>query len=482
MAGFLPLCLSVEGQKLLVVGGGPVAASKARTLSSYGAEARVVAPELSPQMQHLAGERNFRLEQRKYRETDLAEADFVIAATDDKALNAGIAEACRERRLPVNVATDASLCSFTIPAIIERGQIKVAISTDGAAPVLASVLKRRLEAFIPKSYGLMVNLVGAFRQRVRARYGDVEAIRRFWRSLVDGPVGELMMRGREREARERLERMLEGDPGDAVGIVHLVGAGPGDPHLLTFQALRLLQQCDALVYDRLVSRAVIDLAPEGCERFYVGKSSADHSRSQEDINALLVRLGREGRIVVRLKGGDPFIFARGGEEIEALTRAGIDYQIVPGITAANGCAAYAGIPLTHRDLASACVLFTARPGGDAEPDWPALARPHQTLVAYMGLEALEQVSLRLIEHGLAADTPAALIVQGTTSRQQVLRATLAEIPQRRSEAQSPSLLIVGDVAAVGDELAWRDRSPPPAVEVDDSFAVPSPGLSPSPKP
>ena len=415
-----------------------------------------------------------RLEQREYRETDLAGADFVIAATDDKALNSSIAKACRQRRLHVNVATDASLCSFTIPAIIERGQIKIAISTDGAAPVLASVLKRRLEAFIPGSYGLMVELVSAFRQRVRARYSDIEAVRRFWRSTVDGPVGELMMRGREREARERLEQILEQEPGDAVGIVHLVGAGPGDPHLLTFQALRLLQQCDALVYDRLVSKAIIDLAPEGCERFYVGKSSANHARSQEDINELLVRLGREGRIVVRLKGGDPFVFARGGEEIEALARAGIDYQIVPGITAANGCAAYAGIPLTHRDLASACVLFTARPGGKAEPDWPALARPHQTLVAYMALEALEEVSLKLIEHGLAADTPAALIVQGTTSRQQVLRATLAGIVQRRGEARSPSLLIVGEVAAIGDKLAWRNPGPPPDADIDDSFAVPCP--------
>ena len=478
MAGFLPLCLSVEGQKLLVVGGGPVATSKSRTLSSYGAEVRIVAPQLSPQMRSLASERGFRLEQREYRQTDLAEADFVIAATDDKALNASIAQACRQRKLPINVATDASLCSFTIPAIIERGLVKVAISTDGAAPVLASVLKKRLEAFIPKGFGLMATLVGTFRQRVRAKYGDVEAIRRFWRSLVDGPVGELMMRGREREARERLEQILERDGGDAVGIVHLVGAGPGDPHLLTFQALRLLQQCDALVYDRLVSKAVIDLAPEGCERFYVGKSSSDHSRSQEDINGLLVRLGREGRIVVRLKGGDPFIFARGGEEIEALARAGIDYQIVPGITAANGCAAYAGIPLTHRDLASACVLFTARPGRDAEIDWPALARPHQTLVAYMGLEALETVSLKLIEHGLAADTPAALVVQGTTSRQRVLRATLAEIPQRRGEAQSPSLLIIGAVAAIGDDLAWRDQRPPPAIEIDDSFAVPAPPPNP----
>ena len=474
MAGFLPLCLSVEGQQLLVVGGGPVATSKSRTLSSYGAEVSVVAPELSPGMRSLASERGFKLKQRKYRETDLAGADFVIAATRDKVLNASIAQACHQRKLPINVATDASLCSFTIPAIIERGLIKIAISTDGAAPVLASVLKRRLEAFVPKNYGLLVNLVGTFRQRVRAQYGDVEAIRRFWRSLVDGPVGELMMRGREGEAQKRLEQILERDPSDAVGIVHLVGAGPGDPHLLTFQALRLLQQCDALVYDRLVSKAIIDLAPEGCERFYVGKSSANHSSSQEDINELLVRLGREGRIVVRLKGGDPFIFARGGEEIEALAQAGIDYQIVPGITAANGCAAYAGIPLTHRDLASACVLFTARPGRGFEPDWPTLARPHQTLVAYMGLEALETVSLKLIEHGLAADTPAALIVQGTTSRQQVLRATLANIPQRRSEAQSPSLLIVGHVAAIGDELAWRDQIPQPVVEIDDSFAVPSP--------
>ena len=478
MAGFLPLCLSVEGQKLLVVGGGPVATSKSRTLSAYGAEVCVVAPKLSPEMRRLASERGFTLEQREYRETDLAEADFVIAATDDRALNSGIAQACRQRKVPINVATDASLCSFTIPAIIERGLIKVAISTDGAAPVLASVLKMRLEAFIPKGYGLMATLVGAFRQRVRAKYGDVEAIRRFWRTSVDGPVGELMMRGREREARERLEQILERDEGDAVGIVHLVGAGPGDPHLLTFQALRLLLQCDALVYDRLVSKAIVDMAPEGCERFYVGKSSADHSLPQEEINELLVRLGREGRIVVRLKGGDPFIFARGGEEIEALARAGIDYQIVPGITAANGCAAYAGIPLTHRDLASACVLFTARPGRGFEPDWPALARPHQTLVAYMGLEALERVSRKLIEHGLAADTPAALLVQGTTSRQQVLRATLADIPQRRSEAESPALLIIGDVAAIGDKLAWRDQSPPAAVEIDDSFAVPSPSSNP----
>ncbi len=382
---------------------------------------------------------------------------MVIAATGDEAVDGAVAAAAKARRIPVNVVDRPSLCSFIFPSIIERAPLTIAVSSGGASPVTARLLRARLETLIPAGYGRLAALAGEFRDRVKARFKPAER-RRFWERVLQGPIAELVFTGRDGEARNAMQEALD-DTRLAFGggEVALVGAGPGDPDLLTFRALRLMQQADVVVYDRLVSPPVLDLVRRDAERIYAGKERAQHALPQDDINHLLVRLAKEGKRVVRLKGGDPFIFGRGGEEIDTLAAEGIPFQVVPGITAAAGCASYAGIPLTHRDCSQSVVFVTGHlQDGSMNLNWQALAQPRQTIVFYMGLHGIDILCSELAAHGLPAATPAALVQQGTTPEQRVLTGTLHTLPGivRTSDVKAPTLIIVGEVVKLRDRLKW----------------------------
>jgi len=454
---FLPIFLDVRGAPCLVVGGGEVAARKCALLLRAGARVTVLAPELSAAFDADLAAARIAHRAARFRDADLDGVAVAIAATSDDAVNRAVAAGARARRIPVNVIDQPALCSFILPSIIERAPLIVAVSSGGASPVLARLLRARLESLIPAGYGRLAALAGAFRDRVKARFKPQER-RRFWERALQGPIAELVFSGRDAEARQALQSALEDTRlAFSGGEVSLVGAGPGDPDLLTFRALRLMQQADVVVYDRLVSQPVLDLVRLEAERIYAGKERAKHTLPQEDINHLLVRLAREGKRVVRLKGGDPFIFGRGGEEIETLAAEGIPFQVVPGITAAAGCASYAGIPLTHRDYAQSVVFVTGHmQDGSMNLNWRALAQPRQTIVFYMGLVGIDILCRELTAHGLPAATPAALVQAGTTPQQRVLTGTLESLPGivHDSGVKAPTLIIIGEVVTLRDRLKW----------------------------
>ena len=456
-----PIFADLRDKRCVVVGGGIVAQRKTAGLLRAGADVTVVAPELTEELSRLRDDGRLRHLALRFRPEHLDGAWLVIATTDDSTVNQEVATAAGERRVFANVVDNLPLCSFTAPAVVDRAPLQIAISTGGASPILARLLKSRLETLIPASYGRLAALMGLFRERVRQRISDFGARRRFWEDVLQGPIAELVLARREDEAIAALDATLDKPPPIAVdktiGEIYLVGAGPGDPDLVTFRALRLMQQTDVVLHDRLVAPAILDLVRKDAERIYVGKQESDHTLPQEEINALLVRLAREGKRVLRLKGGDPFIFGRGGEEIDTLAAAGIPFQVVPGITAASGCAAYAGIPLTHRDFAQSCLFVTGHlKNNTMDLDWPALARPNQTVVVYMGLRGIDILCQQLIAHGLPPTWPIALVEQGTTPNQRVLTSTLADLPTRVASdtVKPPSLLIIGEVVRLHEQLAW----------------------------
>lgn len=452
---YYPVFLRLERQRVLLVGGGEVAARKLRLLRRAGARVDVVAEHLNDEIaaQCASGEATHLAPH--FAPEQVAGARLIIAATSNTELNRRVAEAAEAATIPVNVVDDAALSSFVTPSIVDRAPLLIAISTGGAAPVLARRLRERIEAMLPVAYGRLADFMHRWRDRVRARV-DGTARRALWEAFLDGRAAERVLVGDEAGAEADLCRMMDGE--SAGGEVYLVGGGPGDPDLLTFKALRLMQRCDVVLHDRLISPQVLDLVRRDARRIFVGKARSRHAVPQEDINAELVRLAKSGLRVLRLKGGDPFIFGRGGEEIDTLMAHGVPFQVVPGITAANGCAAYAGIPLTHRDYAQACVFVTghARKDGTLDLHWDQLARRGQTLVVYMGLNSLPELCAQLIEHGLPRDWPAAMIEQGTSPQQRVIAATLDELPGRVTAAglSGPSLLIVGEVVRLRDRLSW----------------------------
>lgn len=453
---FLPLFHNLRGRLVLVVGGGEVALRKARLLVEAGARLRVVAPQIVEELRNLVvpeGE----LRERNYLSGDLDGCVLAIAATDDQRLNAQVSREAHARSLPVNVVDAPALCSVIFPAIVDRSPLMVAVSSGGDAPVLTRLVRARLETLIPAAYGRLAGLAQKFRGAVKQRFADVQQRRVFWEEVFQGGIAEQVLAGREAEAERLLSDKLAGSVERELGEVYLVGAGPGDPDLLTFRALRLMQQADVVLYDRLVAPAIVDMCRRDAERIYVGKRRSEHALPQEQINRQLVALAKQGKRVLRLKGGDPFIFGRGGEEIEELAGEGIPFQVVPGITAASGCAAYAGIPLTHRDYAQSVRFITGHlKDNSCNLPWLDLVAPGQTLVFYMGLVGLPLICRELISHGRAADTPAALVQQGTTPQQRVFTGTLADLPQLVSqhEVHAPTLVIVGDVVRLRDKLAW----------------------------
>ncbi len=456
---YLPIFLDLKGKSCALIGGGEVASRKVNLLLKAGARVTVYAPELGPILAGMVQEG--RIEHRKtgFEPSLLDDCVLAIAATDDKTVNRQVYETATVRRIPVNVVDQPALCTFIMPSIIDRSPVIAAVSTGGASPVLARLIRARLETLIPAAYGRLGRLVAEFRDAVKKRFQHPEARRRFWEDVLQGPIAERMLSGQEDAAREALQKRLEDADGSKkpLGEVYLVGGGPGDPDLLTFRALRLMQQADVVVYDRLVSAEVLDLVRRDAERIYAGKERDLHAIPQEDINQLLVRLAKEGKRVVRLKGGDPFIFGRGGEEIATLMEEGIPFQVVPGITAAAGCASYAGIPLTHRDYAQSVMFVTGHlKDGTVNLNWKAIAQPKQTIVFYMGLHGVTEICRELVRHGLPASTPAALVQQGTTRYQRVLTGTLETLPGivEQGKVKPPTLIIVGEVVKLREKLDW----------------------------
>jgi uroporphyrin-III C-methyltransferase/precorrin-2 dehydrogenase/sirohydrochlorin ferrochelatase len=456
---YFPVFFDLDGQQVLVVGGGDVALRKITLLERTGASITLVAPEVHPELQERAAAGNLKLAVREFEPDDLNGARLVIVATSRRAINRWIAKLSEARGIPVNVVDDREASRFIVPAIIDRDPVLVAISTGGTSPVLARRLRERLEALIPKRIGALANWLRSLRAAARSKLRDTDERRRFFEALVDGAAARRFIDGDSRGA-ERIAQQLLASTSTApraAGDVTLVGAGPGDPELLTLKALRALQDADVILHDRLVPAAVLELARRDATRICVGKAAGSIGSTQQEINALLIEHASSGKRVVRLKGGDPFVFGRGGEELEALAAAQIQFSVIPGITAALGIAAYAGIPLTHRDHAHSVTFVTGHADRDGkEPDWRALSAPGATAVFYMGLARLEHIVAKLMDHGAPGSRPAAIVAQGTLSNQRVVSATLGSIQGAAAAAglEAPALLIVGDVVALQGSLGW----------------------------
>ncbi len=453
----LPLGFRLKNKPCLLVGGGDIAQRKASLLLRAGARIHLVALDVLPALQEAVEAQGGHVSLRAYDSRDMTGNILAVAATNKSYLNAQVSANAQAHGIPVNVVDAPDLCTVIFPAIVDRSPLLIGISSNGVSPVLARILRGKIESMIPAAYGRLAELLGEFRSLAKARFPDVSARRLFWETQLDGNMPELVFSGRIDEARQVIEQAIAHPDQREAGEVYLVGAGPGDPDLLTFKALRLMQQADVVVYDRLVSAPILDLCRRDAERIYVGKARADHALPQEGINALLVRLAQEGKRVCRLKGGDPFIFGRGGEEIEELSDAGISFQVVPGITAASGCSAYAGIPLTHRDYAQSVRFVTGHlKNGTPDLPWAELVHPNQTLVLYMGLTSLGPIREQLLAHGLAPTTPVAMISKGTTPDQRVVIGNLENIEAKLASEPlpAPTLIIVGEVVELRSRLNW----------------------------
>ncbi len=456
---FLPISWRLQGKQALLIGGGEVALRKGRLLHRAGSAITVVAPEVCDELRQIALDSHGAVLEKAFEVADLDGKSLVICATDDSALNARAAELAGSKGLPVNVVDNPSLGDFIFPAIVDRSPVLISISSSGASPVLARKLRSQLESSLPARWGRLADLMARFRQPLKDKLDNVGARRLFWEQTLDGPLVEKVLAGKDSEAEAMLEAAIEAADAEQLsrGEVYLVGAGPGDPDLLTFRALRLLQKADVVLYDRLVGKGIVDLARRDAEMVYVGKARDKHALPQDNINELLVHYAKQGKKVCRLKGGDPFIFGRGGEEIDLIVQEGIDFQVVPGITAASGCAAYGGIPLTHRDHAQSVRFVTGhRKDGTVTLDWEHLVSESETVVFYMGLVGLRQICDQLMAHGRKGDTPIALISRGTTNLQEVITGTLDNLPDQVEgrEIHAPTLIIVGSVVSLHPKFGW----------------------------
>ncbi|MEE8233810.1 MAG: siroheme synthase CysG, partial [Gammaproteobacteria bacterium] len=442
-------------------GAGEIAARKVRQLRKAEARVTVVAPEICAELKGMADNNEINYIAERFSEAMLSDNMLVIAATNDQEINEQVSELAKAQNIPINVVDNPALCSFIMPSVVDRDPVQIAISTGGASPVLARLLRARLETLIPSSYGKLAELMAKFRHKAKAKYPEMRRRRRYWESILQSPIAEMIYAGQGKSALEALEKTLivGGDIIHQTGEVYLVGAGPGDPDLLTFRALRLMQQAEVVLYDRLVAPAIVDLCRKDAERIYVGKKRDRHTLPQTEINQLLVDLAKQGKRVLRLKGGDPFIFGRGGEEIELLSAENIPFQVIPGITAAAGCASYAGIPLTHRGYAHTCVFITGQlKDGSMDLNWDTLIQPKQTIAVYMGIVGLEVLCQELIARGMSATMPAALIQQGTTPQQKVYIGDLATLPDiiRKHDITPPTIIIIGEVVKLHESLSWYE--------------------------
>ncbi|WP_292995414.1 siroheme synthase CysG [Nitrosomonas sp.] len=462
---FLPIFFNIKNKTCLVVGAGEVATRKIMLLLQAGAKVSVVSPELDTTLKEYLVHGKIKFFAESFQPEQLEDIVLVIAATNDRVTNQLVSEAAQQRQIPVNVVDDPDLCTFIMPSIVDRSPLLIAVSSGGQSPVLARLLRAQLEIMIPVAYARLAAMAGKFRKHVKQHFTHPEKRRIFWEELLQSRFTELVLAGKDKAAQAYLLQSLQQEKDKSPqGEVYLVGAGPGNPDLLTFRAMRLMQQADVVVYDRLVSPAILDMVRRDATRIYAGKERNRHTLEQESINQLLVRLAQEGKRVLRLKGGDPFIFGRGGEEIETLASHHIPFQVVPGITAASGVAAYAGIPLTHRDYAQSCIFVTGHlKNNSVDLDWSLLAHPNQTIVIYMGLLGLPFLCQQLVAHGLPDSTPAAIIQQGTTQKQKVITGTLQTLADLAAAENltPPTLIIVGEVVQLHQNLAWFE----PAEEI-----------------
>ena len=454
-----PISLKLQQQPCLIVGGGHIAYRKAVLLHKAGAVIHVIAPDIDANLLQLVEESQGQYIQALYpAQIQLNDYRLVIAATDDYAVNTQVFEDCEALKILVNSVDDPPHCRFMVPAIVDRSPLVISVASNGTSPVLSRQIRTQLETSIPHGMGKLAEFSGKWRAAVKAKISNPDERRVFWEDLYASSLKEQVFHDNLVEADRLIEQALL-EWKTPKGEVYLVGAGPGDPELLTLKALRLMQQADVVIYDRLVSPAIMELCRRDATKIYVGKARSNHAVPQEGINALLVEYASKGQRVCRLKGGDPFIFGRGGEEIQELFAAGVPFQVVPGITAASGCSAYAGIPLTHRDYAQSVRFLTGHlKEGSPELPWDELVYQNQTLVLYMGLVGLEKICEKLIEHGQRPDMPVALISKGTTPEQKVVVGTLADIASKVEEnhIQAPTLTIIGDVVSLREQLQWQD--------------------------
>ena len=455
-----PIFLDLKNRSCIVIGGGSVATRKVTNLLTANAKVIVISPEISDELQQLKTDGKITLLKRDVEDADIAIAFLIVAATDNAEVNAQIASLAHNANTPVNVADDPKLCSFIFPSILDRSPVTIAVSTGGASPVLARQLRMKLETMIPSACGRLAGITEEYRENVKQHFPQQEQRKAFWENALKGTFAELVYAGQDASARLLLDDLLiKGQDENPMGEVYLVGAGPGDPDLLTFKAVRLMQQADVMVYDRLVSKPILDMANKNAERLYVGKEKDNHAVPQDQINDLLVTLAKQGKRVLRLKGGDPFIFGRGGEEIETLAENDVPFQVVPAVTAASGCSAYAGIPLTHRDYAQSVTFATGHlKDGSINLNWQQLTQQNHTIVFYMGLTGISVISEQLQAHGMSGDMPAALVEQGTTRNQRVHIGTVATLPQLviDSGVRAPTLTIIGEVVKLHDKLHWYE--------------------------
>ncbi len=456
---YFPIFVRISQQNCLVVGGGDIALRKCILLLKAKANITCVALKHCDVLLSLAKENNIKLEKKAFLDSDINGQKLVISATNDAILNAHISHLARSVNIFVNVVDSPDLCSFVMPSIVDRSPVVIAVSSAGKAPVLARLLRAKIETMIPAAYGELAVLAGRFRNKVKAKFNSIQKRRIFWESLFSGVVAEQVFAGNIKQAEKIVNSRLADSKNDnsPTGEVYLVGGGPGDPDLLTFKALRLMQQADIILYDRLVSKAVMELVRRDAKIIYVGKERGSHSLVQGGINKLLVRLAKAGKRVCRLKGGDPFIFGRGGEEIEELAAHHIAFQVVPGITAASGCAAYSGIPLTHRDYSQSCRFVTGHlQNNTMDLPWHELVVEQQTIVFYMGLTGAEHISKQMIKHGMRADMPVALVEKGTLPEHKVHITTLAGLEYLTSDEDisAPTLIIVGEIVKLREKLNW----------------------------
>jgi uroporphyrin-III C-methyltransferase/precorrin-2 dehydrogenase/sirohydrochlorin ferrochelatase len=467
---FLPLFHNLNGKRVIVIGGGEIALRKVRLVAEASALITIVAKEYCADLVDIRdsnakkGIHNLELITAPYQQQyieNYPDAVLVIAATNDPELNREVSKHAQQAHMLSNVVDDPSYSTVIFPSIVDRSPIQIAISSGGDAPVLVRLIRTQLESLFPAGMSKLAALAGSFREKVKAKFSNGADRKAFWEEVFGGPIAEQAYSNNLDEAERLLKDKLDTTEEFKTGEVYLIGGGPGDPDLLTFKAIRLMQQADIVLYDRLVSKPVLNLVRRDATRIYVGKTAGDHPVTQENINQKMVDYALEGNRVVRLKGGDPFIFGRGGEELETLAEQGIPFQVVPGITAASGCASYAGIPLTHRDHAQS-VRFIAghHRSGKLDLNWKELAQPNQTLVFYMGLNGLETICEQLKAHGLDANMPVALIEKGTSDRQRVFTGDLYTLPSivRKAEAKAPTLIIVGTVVSLHDKLAWFNQN------------------------
>ena len=454
----LPIFINIRKKPCIVIGGGDIALRKINLLLKAQAMVDCLSPSFSRDIKNLSKDGHITLINKGFDQTDIKDYSIIIAATDDSSVNSLISSIAQVKNILVNVVDSPELSSFIMPSIVDRSPLIIAVSSSGKAPVLSRIIRAKLETVIPSAYGILANIAGEYRQKVKDRFSTIKDRRAFWEAVFSGVIAEKVFSGRISEAKEDIQRQLDDSVEMDLGEVYLVGAGPGDPDLLTFKALRLIQQADVVLYDRLVSKGVMGLVRRDSELIYVGKKGgSDKSTKQVDINDQLVELAKSGKRVCRLKGGDPFIFGRGGEEIESLSEHGIPFQVVPGITAASGCSSYAGIPLTHRDYSQSCRFVTAHlKNGTTNLPWEEFIIDQQTIVFYMALSGANYICEKLMEYGMDKDMPIAIIEKGTMPEQKVYISSLIELPAllEREDIHAPTLMIVGEVVKLNEKLNW----------------------------